>query len=77
MTNHALLERALNLACQIPELHEISYHIGQVDDALPENLRQEFRRGQEIMAEATALAIEIERELTTERARAMRAGERP
>ncbi len=63
MTTTDLLERALQLACQIPELHEISYHMGRADEVVPEELRDEFRRGQAIMAEATGLAIELERAL--------------
>ncbi len=61
MITNDLLERALQLACQIPELHEISYHMGRADEVVPEELRDEFRRGQAIMAEATSLAIELER----------------
>lgn len=75
MTTHDLLERALALTGQIPDLHEISYHMGQVGvQATPTTMRAEFRRGQTILAEATALAIEIERQLAFERAEAMRAG---
>lgn len=74
MMNLDLLTRALALAGSIPDLHEISYHMGQVGvDATPDGMHAEFRRGQTILAEATALAIEIERALATERAKAARA----
>lgn len=62
--DRALGERALWVLCQIPELHEISYHLGRLGDGVPLDTQcREFRRGQVIMAEATGVAVELERAL--------------
>ncbi len=52
-----LMKRALSLLTRMPELHEVSYRMGQAGEkATPETMQREFHVGQVLLSEASQVA---------------------
>jgi hypothetical protein len=57
---HELLRRCLKVVNQIPDLHELSYRMGQAGEgASPETMMADFRNGQSIITDAACLAEDL------------------